>query len=102
MPTQNIIDDLIELLRDASPSALPEPLPIDCSLTDGLGLDSLVLTHLFSGIRQRFGPVELTDWFIASMGSRDTLASLADWLAAAAELRYPPTATSRRGCAARR
>lgn len=109
MPTQRVLDELIEMLRAATSHALPEPIPTHLSLTDSLGLDSMVLTDLFAAIRARFGPVELTAWFVASRGGGDTLASLAGWLAAATQpvedapaIRYRPTATRPRGSAARR
>ncbi|NIX77587.1 acyl carrier protein [Microvirga terricola] len=54
------------------------------SLTRDLGFDSMQLMQFFAGIETRYPAVILEDWFIAhASGARDTVGSVADYIAGA-------------------
>lgn len=88
MPTNQIENYLVHAIVAACPELSTEQVALDASLTLDLGLDSLVLTELFAGIKQQFGRVELAPWFIAGSNTgADTLRSLAAFIAGPARVR---------------
>ncbi len=95
MNPRSIADDLARRLAAAMPDGLPEPIPTHVSLTDQLGLDSLVLMAFLADVRADYG-VELGQWMIhhAARG-RDTLDSLAAHLQWAGA--QPPRRVGQRG-----
>ena len=79
---------LLKEIADVCPELSASELRVDASLTADLGLDSLCLTSLFSMIKREIGAIELSSWFIrASNSGIDTIASLAEHLACAAQRR---------------
>jgi acyl carrier protein len=87
--TASAIADLIALeVTRIRPQLATEDLPLQASLTQDIGLDSLDLEQLFAFIKTHVVDVDLTPWLLsAARKGSDSLASLADFLASAQQQR---------------
>lgn len=80
MASAPTLDDLTRRLSAACPHCPGRSVPPDASLTNQLGIDSLVLMLFLADVRSDYG-VDLADWLVhqAARG-RDTLCTLAEHL----------------------
>lgn len=74
------VDDLARRLAATCPHCPSGPIPPNVSLTNQLGIDSLVLMVFLADVRADYG-VDLADWLISQAArGRDTLDTLAEHL----------------------
>ncbi|XXF77613.1 acyl carrier protein [Myxococcaceae bacterium GXIMD 01537] len=106
MTRQQLLEEVRNLILAQNSCLFPDEVGESASLTYDLGMDSLHLEQLISGIKEQIVELEFTPWYIrAARHGQDTVGGLVDYiderqaLAPARSVRPALAVSSEVGCA---
>ena len=81
MSQQGILEFIKQIVVQVNDGVHPDEIHNGASLVADLGMDSMKLASLVAEIKNHFGNVDLTEWFIAAArDGTDTVWHLAEFL----------------------